>query len=145
MEFLLFFSIFSVNYGGVLNAWNFKGEKLETRKLEDNPLKCLDVFSLGTGRPFLWNFSIFRLIRRIVLESHVLVGSQNQIITLFKVQSGKKTLKFEALSVFRGHERSVECCTANSDGTRFVSGGFDNCLKVWNLDEGLRLFLNFKC
>jgi len=70
----------------------------------------------------------------------VIVGAQNQMLTLYKISAKNSDKKQDSLEltpsvIFRGHQRSVECVAAKSDGTRIVSGGFDQCLKVWNTEK----------
>jgi ribosome biogenesis protein YTM1 len=108
--------IFSTTYGGELTAFSHKGVKLGSLSFGSDPLKCLDVLTVA-GMPC------------------VVTGSQDQAITLSKIQNSGKKLTFEPWQTFRGHERSVECVAAKSDGTRIVSGAFDTFLKVWNTEE----------
>ena len=81
-------------------------------------------------------FCLIENLKYLFLESCVVTGSQDQVITLSKVEKVDKKLTFTPWQVFRGHERSVECVAAKSDGTRIVSGGFDALLKVWNTEDG---------
>uniref|UniRef100_A0A183F8R0 WD_REPEATS_REGION domain-containing protein n=1 Tax=Heligmosomoides polygyrus TaxID=6339 RepID=A0A183F8R0_HELPZ len=61
------------------------------------------------------------------LEGHqVAAGGEKQVITLFEVTDGVLVPK----TVFRGHERSVECVDVNKDCSRLVSGAFDSNIKV---------------
>lgn len=116
-------SILSVNFGGELILWNGakKVEKAVVLKLDDEPLKCLQVF-------------------RKESEAFALVGAQNQTLTLLRIEELENKKKQKAfaltpLAVFRGHQRSVECVAVNREGTRAASGSFDKCIKVWNIDE----------
>ncbi|KAI1718691.1 NLE domain-containing protein [Ditylenchus destructor] len=116
--------LFSVNYGGELSVWNLnKGKKLLTMKIDDGPIKCLDLMEISS-------------------EKHIVVGAQNQTLTLLSISaSTSKSSKSPIIEltprmIFRGHERSVECVAAKKDGTRVVSGSFDQCLKVWNTEKG---------
>jgi len=108
--------LFSINYAGELSLWSRKAEKLWTVKVDNDMAKCMDVFELGG-------------------ERHIVVGVQNQFLALYKQETIDELIP---CAVLRGHQRSVECVAANSDGTRLISGGFDNCLKVWNTgkDDG---------
>jgi WD40 repeat protein len=86
----------------------------------------------------------FVVVCIIFLAQHIVVGAQNQTLTLLEMSgdsasrssSKKSVIELTPVTVFRGHQRSVECVAAKSDGTRIVSGGFDNCLKVWNTEIG---------
>ena len=70
------------------------------------------------------------------LANYAIVGGQNQTLVLCKLTVTKKLADATPLRIFRGHERSVECVAANKDGSRIVSGSFDNCLKLWNSENG---------
>uniref|UniRef100_A0A915EPH9 NLE domain-containing protein n=1 Tax=Ditylenchus dipsaci TaxID=166011 RepID=A0A915EPH9_9BILA len=110
--------LFSVNYSGEISIWNLaKGTKLVTKQIDADPLKCIDFLEIDS-------------------EQYVVVGAQNQALTLLKICEevvGKgSTVELTPSIIFRGHQRSVECVAANSDATRIVSGSFDQCLKVWN-------------
>lgn len=58
---------------------------------------CLPVIFLMTSR----------------LERHIVVGVQNQFLTLYKQEAMDELIP---CAVLRGHQRSVECVAANSDG-----------------------------
>nr|CAD2185226.1 unnamed protein product [Meloidogyne enterolobii] len=118
--------IVSVNYGGEFILWNITKNKTETiaernvvKKLDEEPIKCLDAFSHGN------NVVSF------------LVGAQNQTLYLLKMEGNVKKGQQNILAktVLRGHERSVECVAINNDGTRAISGSFDKFVKVWNISE----------
>ncbi|ETN81890.1 WD domain, G-beta repeat protein [Necator americanus] len=64
-------------------------------------------------------------------DQRIVVGGENQVITLLEVESGTLVPK----TLFRGHERSVESLDANPDYSRLVSGAFDSTIKVWNLES----------
>lgn len=113
----MIFSIFSTTYAGELSILSHKGKVLANRDYGDQPLKCMDTFTFNN-------------------ELCVVVGSHDQTLTVSKVEKGSgKDLKLNPWQIMRGHERSVECVAAKSDGTRLVSGGFDCCLKVWNIED----------
>uniref|UniRef100_A0AC34QV80 NLE domain-containing protein n=1 Tax=Panagrolaimus sp. JU765 TaxID=591449 RepID=A0AC34QV80_9BILA len=111
--------IFSITYGGELSAFSHDGKTLGTNDLVSQPLKCLDVFTLDG-------------------DCCVVVGCQDQTLTLSRVEQSGKKVNFVPLQNFRGHERSVECVAAKKDGTRIVSGGFDSLLKVWTTESNTR-------
>lgn len=67
----------------------------------------------------------------------IVTGSQDQSITVSKVESNADGISLSPWQLYRGHERSIECVAAKSDGTRIVSGGYDALLKVWNTDIGM--------
>jgi hypothetical protein len=52
------FSLFSVNYGGELSVWNLhKGKRLLTKKMDADPMKCVELFEIESSRHFwvhLW-------------------------------------------------------------------------------------------
>jgi len=112
-----------VNYAGELTLWaDLKDfDKILAKKFNDDPLKCLDTFEISE-------------------ERHVIVGSQDQTLTVVKFSLGEvgkndeRTAKFTPIAVLRGHQRSIECVASSADGMRALSGSFDKCLKVWRTE-----------
>uniref|UniRef100_A0A914CUV2 NLE domain-containing protein n=1 Tax=Acrobeloides nanus TaxID=290746 RepID=A0A914CUV2_9BILA len=103
-------------YDGKLSIWTLDGKLLFTGDLDNDPMKCIDVFQHDK-------------------TNYAIVGGQNQTLVLCKLTVTKKLADATPLRIFRGHERSVECVAANKDGSRIVSGSFDNCLKLWNSEN----------
>jgi len=84
--------------------------------LDDDPLKCLEIFWKNKGLIIL---IIIQYL--VILELFALIGAQNQTIILAKLQwkeidGQRKAFKFTPQSIFRGHQRSVECLAANKEG-----------------------------
>ncbi|KAF7637142.1 hypothetical protein Mgra_00003531 [Meloidogyne graminicola] len=96
--------IIIINYGGEFILWNIDRTKDKTiakrnvvKKLDEEPIKCLDVFSYGKTSSFL-------------------VGAQNQTLILMKMEGTvEKSHNIVEKAVLRGHERSVECVAINND------------------------------
>ncbi|KAL3074363.1 hypothetical protein niasHS_015193 [Heterodera schachtii] len=127
--------ILSVNFAGLLNVWEFAGEwtRAVVKQLNDEPLKCVDTFTRDDGTTF------------------ALSGGQNQTLTLVRLRAqnraddedeneaqssrGKGKWRAEPMAIFKGHQRSVECVAINARGNRAISGSFDKCLKVWDIES----------
>jgi WD40 repeat protein len=99
-----------------LNIWSHKGNKLASHAFKEDSLRCVDVFGIGKDR-------------------FVVTGGEAQTLTVCRIESGD-VVDLTPIALLRGHERSVECVSAKSDGTLLLSGGFDKCLKIWKLESG---------
>lgn len=73
----------------------------------------------------------------VSIECHAIIGTQNQTLILCRIEVSNNRPNIIPIRVLRGHERSVECVSANESGTRIVSGSFDHALKVWNTEHGM--------
>ncbi|CAI4230011.1 unnamed protein product [Auanema sp. JU1783] len=106
-------NIFATTYNGEVVCWNTKGEQvIQAQRDKGASYKC-GVIVNGEG---LNDFSF-------------IVGGD--VLTLYESRSSQVTAK----AVFRGHERSVEAVCLNSPKTRLLSGGFDNYVKIWNIED----------
>ncbi|KAE9412295.1 hypothetical protein Angca_007113, partial [Angiostrongylus cantonensis] len=130
-------SLFATTYSGEVIIIDNDGKQvLENQRDKGSALKC--------------SVLMHNDIEPRKLEGHQIVsGGENQVLTLYKVESSamipkvsriRKCLRIIAYggcifqTVFRGHERSVECVDVNKECSRLVSGGFDSMIKVWNLE-----------
>ena len=50
-----------------------------------------------------------------------------------------RPLRSLSLRTFEGHKAIVKCVCLTADGRRVVSGGFDNTLRVWDIESGQSL------
>ncbi|KAJ1359140.1 hypothetical protein KIN20_017793 [Parelaphostrongylus tenuis] len=110
--------LFSTTYSGEVLVIDRNGEKvLENQRDKGSALKC--------------GVLMRKDIESKKLEGHQIVtGGENQILTLYEIENNAMIPK----TVFRGHERSVECVDVNKECSRLVSGAFDSMIKVWNLE-----------
>ncbi|KAK0422758.1 hypothetical protein QR680_007767 [Steinernema hermaphroditum] len=109
--------IVSSCYDGHLYCWTHDGKQLLKEKICEEPIKSIAVDK----------------------QHRVYMASQNSVVYVYKLDvKGKIGAMRVAASPaihLRGHERSAECVAVSKDGTKLISGGFDNHLKVWNVDE----------
>ncbi|EDO47524.1 predicted protein [Nematostella vectensis] len=49
------------------------------------------------------------------------------------------SLNGERLGTYNGHGGAVWCIDVNYDTTQFISGGADNCLRLWDCEKGVTL------
>ncbi|XGW23175.1 hypothetical protein V3C99_005429 [Haemonchus contortus] len=111
---------FSTTYSGEIIIMDKKGKKvLENSREKGSAYKCSVLLSNNADSKKLEG-------------TQLVTAGENQMLTLFEVEDGTLLPR----TVFRGHERSVECVDANVDCTRLVSGAFDSNIKVWNLEKG---------
>ncbi|PAV64080.1 hypothetical protein WR25_00847 [Diploscapter pachys] len=109
--------IISTTYNGEIIFWNKKGEKEEILGDRDRgtTYKCSAI-----------------LKQTKQLEGfEIIAGGDNQTLTLFRAEKGV----LQPQTVFRGHNRSVECVAISDDAKRMASGAFDSFIKIWNLEE----------
>ncbi|CAI2320155.1 unnamed protein product [Caenorhabditis sp. 36 PRJEB53466] len=110
--------IFSTTYGGDIVIVDRKGK--ETKLAVNSANRLLKCSSIVKTAP-----------KKTQLDgTEILVGGENQLLTLYAIEKGVLTEKL----ILRGHERAVECVAVNSDASRAISGSVDMNLKVWNLD-----------
>lgn len=62
-----------------------------------------------------------------------LVGTNDHDVKLFRMQIDEEVSNSSPL-LFVGHNDSVECLSVSPDESRFVSGGWDNTICLWELD-----------
>ncbi|VDO71252.1 unnamed protein product [Haemonchus placei] len=111
---------FSTTYSGEIIIMDKKGKKvLENSREKGSAYKCSVLLTNNTGIARNSSFTLYNLDNSKKLEGTQLVtAGENQMLTLFEVEDGTLLPR----TVFRGHERSVECVDANVDCTRLVSG-----------------------
>ncbi|EFA86552.1 WD40 repeat-containing protein [Heterostelium album PN500] len=68
-------------------------------------------------------------------RSHLafLTASLDQTIRYWHADADAKTV--QPMCIFKAHQGSVESVASNPDGTRFASGGYDNKLRLWDLQN----------
>ncbi|KAH6615754.1 WD40-repeat-containing domain protein [Chaetomium sp. MPI-SDFR-AT-0129] len=65
-------------------------------------------------------------------SSHLgLTGAADGVVKIWDVYRGK-----EVLRSFAGHNKAVTDLSFNSEGTRFLSGGFDRRIRLWDTETG---------
>ncbi|KAK4130596.1 WD40 repeat-like protein [Trichocladium antarcticum] len=65
-------------------------------------------------------------------SSHLgLSGAADGLVTIWDVYRDK-----ELLRAFSGHNKAITDLSFNVDGTRFVSGGFDRRIRLWDTETG---------
>jgi pre-mRNA-processing factor 17 len=65
-------------------------------------------------------------------SSHLgLSGGADGLVTIWDVYRQK-----ELLRTFAGHNKAITDLSFNNDGTRFVSGGFDRRIRLWDTETG---------
>jgi len=105
-------------YDNTIHVWSSDGERLVKVPAHTGAVKCLAVVP-----------------QQDAIVTRFASGSHDQTIALWDFDA--KTNAVTCTQVGKGHERSVECLSCNSDGSRLASGGFDGYLKIWNItDEG---------
>uniref|UniRef100_A0A1I7XQI2 WD_REPEATS_REGION domain-containing protein n=1 Tax=Heterorhabditis bacteriophora TaxID=37862 RepID=A0A1I7XQI2_HETBA len=112
--------LISTTYSGEITIWNKLGcQLLDTKRDKGSAYKCCSIVKEAVGGPKQLN------------GYQIVAGGENQLLTLFEIELGKMQPK----TIFRGHERSIECVSVNADKTRLISGAFDAHLKIWNLEQ----------
>ena len=78
---------------------------------------------------------IYKVISKIKL--YVYCGLL--FILIFKRQDKNNTMadKWKILKILKGHIDCVMSVGFNHDGTKIVSGSWDNTIRVWNVDLSL--------
>ncbi|VDM52803.1 unnamed protein product, partial [Angiostrongylus costaricensis] len=117
--------LFATTYSGDVIIIDSNGKKvLENQRDKGSALKCSVLMHKDIGGfRCLLKYSFVNKLEDTSepkkLEGHQIVsGGENQILTLYEVESSAMIPK----TVFRGHERSVECVDVNKECSRLVSG-----------------------
>lgn len=63
----------------------------------------------------------------------LIVGSEAGDLRIYQVDGRKM------LHGFKGHKQRVGVCQVSADGKRFATAGFDNVIKLWDVDSGKEL------
>jgi WD40 repeat protein/uncharacterized caspase-like protein len=132
---------FTAHTSGVRAAFSNDGSRIITWSIDpDNSIA-------------LWNAATGELVRKLeghtdsVVsvtfspdERHILSGSYDRTIRLWDAQTGAQLRLFADTDIsipHLGNLRDLITSVAFSpDGTRFVSGGYDNAVKLWDLATG---------
>jgi len=63
----------------------------------------------------------------------LIVGSEAGELRIFQIDGRK------LLHAFKGHKQRIGVCQVSADGKRFATAGFDNIVKLWDVDTGKEL------
>ncbi|KRY75556.1 Ribosome biogenesis protein WDR12 -like protein, partial [Trichinella pseudospiralis] len=107
--------VLSACYDGTVNAWNYEGDRLSFLKYNNERLKALCLIPDRASQDMV-KFA---------------AGSADQ--TVFVGAFHCESNKFSISKIGFGHEESVECVAACSDGLKLASGGSDSYLKIWDI------------
>ncbi|RWS31379.1 microtubule binding protein YTM1-like protein [Leptotrombidium deliense] len=108
-------------YDGVINIWDISGQHLTKIPAHAAPVKDIRFVDGSKLKDVGLSFSNNELL--FVSASH----DENCIFWKFNCE----TNEVDYLSVFKGHERSVDCVDVYNDV--FATGSFDNMIKIWSL------------
>jgi len=104
-------------YDNTVNIWTLSGEKKLVIPSHGGPVKAVD-----------W-------IERTESGATFVSASHDQKLNIYTWNA--ETNSIENLNTCRGHERSVECVSVSPNKKHFVSGSFDNTVKVWGARPSL--------
>ncbi|XP_003372075.1 WD domain, G-beta repeat-containing domain protein [Trichinella spiralis] len=107
--------VLSTCYDGTVSAWNYEGERLGFLKCSDRSLKALSVIPDQSSAN--------------VVKFAAGSSDQNVLVGAFHYEYNE----FIISKIGIGHEESVECVAASSDGLKLASGGTDTYLKIWDI------------
>lgn len=102
-------------YDNTVNIWTAKGEHVLTIPGHEMPVKAVSWISLDENR------------------GRFISCSQDQTAILWDWLID--TNSFECISVYKGHERSIESVAVDPKRERFVTGSWDTMLKVWLINS----------
>eukprot|EP00088_Acartia_fossae_P009879 TRINITY_DN14856_c0_g1_i1.p1 TRINITY_DN14856_c0_g1~~TRINITY_DN14856_c0_g1_i1.p1 ORF type:complete len:424 (+),score=78.62 TRINITY_DN14856_c0_g1_i1:35-1306(+) len=98
-------------YDNTVNIWSLSGEKKLVIPAHSGPVKAVDWIERTDG------------------GGTFVSASHDQRLNLYSWNAESNSI--ENLNTCRGHERSVECVAVSKNKKHFVSGSFDNTVKVW--------------
>ncbi|KRY46021.1 Ribosome biogenesis protein WDR12 -like protein, partial [Trichinella britovi] len=107
--------VLSACYDGTVSAWNYEGDRLSFLKCSDYSLKALSVI------PDQSSADVVKFA----------AGSSDQTVLIGAFHYRYNEFIISKIGV--GHEESVECVAASSDGLKLASGGTDSYLKIWDI------------
>ncbi|OUC41818.1 WD domain, G-beta repeat protein, partial [Trichinella nativa] len=106
--------VLSACYDGTVSAWNYEGDRLSFLKCSDYSLKALSVI------PDQSSADVVKFA----------AGSSDQTVLIGAFHYRYNEFIISKIGV--GHEESVECVAASSDGLKLASGGDHIFLKIWD-------------
>merc|ERR1712137_190038 len=130
----------SASYDGVLRLWT-PPEKDDATEMEETDPNKAYVCSLSLSA----HSKPVKAIRMFLAgqsKCHILTGSQDHTIKWWRLRNVNEELssnKFIAsrrealIGEFSQHTGSIECLDVNPENDKFISGSFDNTMKVWDL------------
>jgi|ERR1712071_88360 len=102
-------------YDNSIHIWSVAGKHLDVIEGHSGPVKCVEWLGASDeGRELL------------------ISCSQDQTV-MCSAWGGEKS-KTTSRWVGRGHERAVDSVAVHKNGKQIASGGWDNMLKIWNMD-----------
>ncbi|XP_061185739.1 ribosome biogenesis protein WDR12 homolog [Saccostrea echinata] len=105
--------ILSGCYDNTVRLWSTTGAPLLTIPGHTAPVKCVTWLS-GDDGP----------------TCRFISGSHDQTLLIW--EWNKQENSVECVHACRGHARSVDCVAVNEEKDKFVSGSWDNMLKLWS-------------
>jgi len=99
-------------YDNTVNIWTSSGEKRLVIPGHSGPVKAVD-----------W-------IERTDSGGTFVSASHDQTLNIYTWNAASNSI--ENLNTCRGHERSVECVAVSKNKKHFISGSFDNTIKLWS-------------
>jgi WD40 repeat protein len=63
----------------------------------------------------------------------LIVGSEAGELRIYQIEGRKQ------LHAVKGHKQRIGVCQVSADGKRFATAGFDNVVKLWDVDSGKEL------
>lgn len=98
-------------YDNTVNIWTTSGNKLLVIPGHSGPVKAVDwIEQTDRGGTFV-------------------SASHDQRLNIYSWNREENSI--DNINTCRGHERSVECVAVSPDKKHFVSGSFDNTIKIW--------------
>ena len=103
---------------------------------EDRTIQTYDLRTIEYKGIFQEMASVINVLLLMTGKSYLLVGCADGTIQILSTSNQGKLI-----STLNGHKNSVKCLALNSKETTLYSGGEDNTIQIWNLQENKRMAL----